>query len=161
MEIQFLFIENNSMSTSFGKKLVTLLVTTKNVKTCGQCMSLMDKKWILFFSISLFWSIAGNSRVACASDLHIVKIPSDSTLKSLASRSVDTSTARKIVERRENGGDGRGRREERELPNPACSCGNHKDSNWFHLPNKHCLLFCHSVRGSRESFIPEWWFSHG
>ena len=46
-------IENNSMWTSFGKKLVTK-GNHKNVKTGQQCMSLTKKNWIPFFSFPYF-----------------------------------------------------------------------------------------------------------
>ncbi len=39
---------------SFGKKFVTLQVPTKTFKTCQQCMSLMEKKWIYFFKFPIF-----------------------------------------------------------------------------------------------------------
>ena len=55
MEIQFFSAENNNMSTSFGKKLVTL-GDYENVKTHGQCMSLMGKTEFLFFSFFFFFN---------------------------------------------------------------------------------------------------------
>ena len=55
IEIQFFSTENNSMSTSFGKKLVTLLVTTKMSKLIAQCVSLTEENWIsLFFHVPIF-----------------------------------------------------------------------------------------------------------
>ncbi len=54
MDIQFFSLENNSMSTSFGKKLVTLWVTTKMLKLLD---NVFDGKKLIFFN-SLFFGIA-------------------------------------------------------------------------------------------------------
>ena len=69
--MQFFFTENNSMSTSFGKKLVTLQVTTKMsklvdnayVQTCWQCMSFTEKNWISFFSFPYFRVLPPDSQI--------------------------------------------------------------------------------------------------
>ena len=48
-------MENNSMWTSFGKKLVTPQVTIKNVQIGGQCMSLIEKTEFLLLIIIFFF----------------------------------------------------------------------------------------------------------
>ncbi len=57
-KFSFFSIENNSMLTSFNKMFVTLEVTTKNVKTCWQCMSWWKKLNFHFLFNSLFSGIA-------------------------------------------------------------------------------------------------------
>ncbi len=54
MEILFFSAENNSMWTSFGKKLSHSTGDYKNVKTCGQCMSLTEKTEFYFFHVPIF-----------------------------------------------------------------------------------------------------------
>ncbi len=47
-------IENNSMLTSFGKKLVTLKVTTNMSKLLDKCLSLTEKNEFPFFDFPIF-----------------------------------------------------------------------------------------------------------
>ena len=54
MEIQFLSAENNSMWTSFGKKLSHSIGDHKNVKTGPQWMSLTEKTEFHFFPCPYF-----------------------------------------------------------------------------------------------------------